>query len=463
MSTMPRPSFVLIVTDQQRERAFWPDGVSMPAFEGLRARGLSFSRAYTPSALCTPARAALFTGHHASAVGMDDNVNFPWQGSLSRNVPTLGSRFAALGYRVGYVGKWHLTRAKHFDAAGLVPYGFPGWQPPDTHGAPHAGLRDDPRIADQAVSWLDSRARDDAPFCLVVSFVNPHDIMFSPRVRRPGRVAYKAPAPPHLHESLDDKPSIQRRFRRVEDLVAGFVGRWLSPPWQEVFDAYVEYHLAVDRCVAKVLSALDERGLRARTTVVYTSDHGELGGAHGLRGKGPVVYEENSRVPLVWSAPGAIPEGLTTDALYESIDLVPTMLRAAGAPSEALSGLAGVDQGAVLRDPSARPRDAVLFVYRARSTLGVFWSRAPGWVVGRFDGRYKFARYHPQTVAPIGPTLRLDACEHELYDLERDPLELHNLAPALSPSELAAHGEALDALVRRERAWPPCQVAEARR
>lgn len=460
---MHRPSFVLIVTDQQRERAFWPDGVSMPAFDGLRAEGLSFTRAYTPSALCTPARAALFTGHHASAVGMDDNVNFPWQGSLSHAVPTLGARLAALGYRVGYLGKWHLTRAEHLDARGLAPYGFADWQPPDTHGAPHAGLRDDPRIADQAVAWLGARAHDDAPFCLVVSFVNPHDIMFSPRVRRPGRVAYRAPAPPHLDESLDDRPSIQRRFRRLEDVVAGFVGGRWSPPWQEVFDAYVEYHLAVDAAVAKVLAAIDARGLRDRTEVVYTSDHGELAGAHGLRGKGPVVYDENSRVPLVWRAPGRLPAGVTTPALHASIDLMPTLLARAGAPRASLADLPGVDQGAVLDDVSARPRDAVLFSYRARSTLGVFWSRAPGWLVGRFDGRYKFARYHPQHVAPVSPAADLSRCEHELYDLDRDPHERHNLASELSPSELARHGEALDALVRRERAWPPCQVASSRR
>ncbi len=459
---MRPPSFVLIVTDQQRERAHWPAHVSMPAFESLRARGVSFARAHTPSALCTPARAALFTGYHASAVGMDDNVNFPWQGSLARAVPTLGTRLAALGYRVGYLGKWHLTRAKHFDAAGLAHHGFRDWIGPDTQGAPNAGLRDDPHIAEQAAAWLSARARDDAPFCLVVSFVNPHDIMFAPRVRRPTRDEHRAPAPPTLTESLDEKPTIQKRLRVIENVVAGFVGAWPAPPWQEFFDAYVDYHLAVDRCVAKVLDALDTRSLRARATVVYTSDHGELAGAHGLRGKGPVMYDENSHVPLVWSAPGRMPQGAVTESLHASIDLVPTLLSHAGAPREALADLPGVDQSAALADPSRRVRDALLFVYRARSTLGVPWSRAPGWLLGRFDGRYKFARYHPQQAQPFGPDAALDRCEHELYDVERDPDERRNLASTLSDGELSRHAAALEALARRERAWPPAQVASAR-
>ena len=459
---MRPPSFVVIVTDQQRERAHWPAHVSTPAFESLRARGVSFARAYTPSALCTPARAALFTGYHASAVGMDDNVNFPWQGSLSRAVPTLGTRLAALGYRVGYLGKWHLTRASHFDAAALAHHGFRDWVGPDTQGAPNAGLRDDPRIADQAAAWISARKRDDAPFCLVVSFVNPHDIMYSPRVRRPTRDDHRAPAPSTLTESLDEKPTIQRRFRVIENVVAGFVGRWPAPPWQEFFDAYVDYHLAVDRCVAKVLDALDAPSLRERATVVYTSDHGELAGAHGLRGKGPVMYDENSRVPLVWSAPGRLPEGAVTEGLHASIDLIPTLLSQAGAPREALADLPGVNQSATLADPSHRSRDAVLFVYRARSTLGVPWSRAQGWLLGRFDGRHKFARYHSQQVEPFGPDAATNQCEHELYDLASDPDETHNIASNLSESDLAHHAAELEALARRERAWPPAQVARAR-
>ena len=457
---MTTRSFVLIVTDQQRERAWWPKSVQLPALESLCARGLSFRRAYTPSALCTPARAALFTGQHAAAVGMDDNVNFRWQGSLSTAVPTLATRLGALGYHVAYLGKWHLTTKHALWARGLGPYGFRGWRGPDTHGVPHGGLRDDPRIAADAVSWLQTHARAARPFCLVVSFVNPHDIMFSPRVRRPTREAHGAPAPASLRESLGDKPSIHRRFRRVGNLVGGFVG-WPAPPWQEVFDAYVDYQLAVDANVQRVLAALEDTGLGARTTTIYTSDHGELAGAHGLRGKGPVMYEENCRVPLVWSAPGRIPEGAATDALWSSIDLLPTLLAQAGAPADAATELPGVDQSAVLSEPGARARDAILVSYRARSTMGIPWSRARGWLVGRFDGRHKIARYHAPNAAPFGPGAEPRGFEHEVYDVQSDPGERHNLAPGMSEAELAAMMRPVEALALAERAWPPGQVAAA--
>jgi arylsulfatase len=447
-----RPSFLIVVTDQQRERAHWPAGVVLPAFDGLAARGLAFTRAYTPSPLCTPARAALFTGQHASALGMNDNVNFPWQPSLAPTVPTLATHLRRLGYRVGYVGKWHLTRSDALDADGLAAYGFDDWRGPDVHGRPGDGARHDPTFARAAAAWLRAHAGDRAPLCLVVSLVNPHDIMFAPRVRRPGKEAFAAPAPPSENDGFARRPTIHRRFGTVGALVGGGVARWPWPPWQVLRDDYVGYHLDVDRAVAEVLAAADAPGLRDRLVTVYTSDHGELAGAHGLRGKGPVIYDESGRVPLVWCG-GDLPRGASTDALWSSLDLVPTLLGLAGAPPATLASLPGVDQRAALARPGARVRDRIGFVHRARSTLGNPWSRLPGWLIGSFDGRMKFARYHPRHVPAVGPGSDDARCEHELYDLAHDPFERTNLAHGAPPATWAAHLDATVALLTREGAW----------
>lgn len=398
----------------------------------------------------------MFTGHHAHSVGMDDNINFPWQQSMSPAVSTLGTHLRALGYRASYLGKWHLTRNKHLGAGGLAPFGFDDWTGPDRHGRPNEGTRTDPALAERAARWLAEHGTATTPWCLVVSFVNPHDIMFSPRVGRPTGAAHAAPYPQSFADTLAHKPSIHARFRRISQLVAGVVMRGRGHRWQEVLDAYVDYQIAVDRCVARVLEQLEASGLSERTIVLYTSDHGELAGAHGLRGKGPVVYEENSRVPFIARCPGAIPAGETTDALYSGVDLTPTVLGLAGADPALIAPLAGTDQSSVIRGEADRVRDEVLFHYTARATLGVPWSRARGFVVGRFDGRFKFARYYNRLGQPFAAGALV---EDELYDLRADPREMDNLASAVPERVrdvdglVAEHASLTESLARHERAF----------
>lgn len=454
---MERPCVLVIVTDQQRQRAWWPSQVQLPALDALTREGLAFTRAYTPSALCTPARAGLFTGYHASSVRMDDNVNFRWQASLNPDVRTLGTRLTECGYRASYLGKWHLARDKDLarGAPGLTRYGFQDWNGPDRHGRPHEGTKTDPEVAEIAVKWLAQYGQEATPWCLTVSFVNPHDIMFSPRVPRPTREPHAAPYPASFADDLAGKPAIHRRFRLLGHIVAGFVRHRKGRRWQEVLDAYIDYQVSVDRCIARVLDGLDTLGLARRTIVLYTSDHGELAGAHGMRGKGPVVYEENSRVPFIARCPGLIAPG-TTDALYSSIDLTPTVLGLIGADAAPRAGLPGADQSGVVFGKAPRARDALLFHYRARCTLGVPWSRARGFVVGRFDGRYKFARYFSRLGRPFAPE---SIIEDELYDLANDPDELKNLV-APGPRRVSdvdsvnmEHAAATEALARAERAF----------
>jgi arylsulfatase A-like enzyme len=220
-----------------------------------------------------------------------------------------------------------------------------------------------------------------------------------------------------------------------------------------VFDDYVGYHQDVDRAVAEVLAAADAPGLRDRLITIYTSDHGELAGADGLRGKGPVIYDESARVPLVWSGLD-LPRGQRTDALWSSLDLLPSVLGLAGASPDLLAALAGVDQRAALTRPGVRVRDRIGFVHRARSTLGNPWSRLPGWLIGSFDGRMKFARYHPRHLPPVGTAVEVARCEHELDDLDGDPLERENLAHGAPPETWAPHLEATARLLAREGALP---------
>lgn len=170
------------MTDEERERLWFPDGVRFPTRDRLAAQGMRFTNHQVHTCPCTPSRATIFTGQHAAISGMFDNVNFSWQRPLDPTVPTMGHLLAAAGYRCAYVGKWHLGGESRRD--GIRAYGFDDWNAPDAHGAPYLGHFIDGRIADRAAQWIDRHANDDRPWLLVCSFVNPHDIMLYPRFRK---------------------------------------------------------------------------------------------------------------------------------------------------------------------------------------------------------------------------------------------------------------------------------------
>jgi arylsulfatase A-like enzyme len=185
-----------------------------------------------------------------------------------------------------------------------------------------------------------------------------------------------------------------------------------------------------------VLSALERSGAWGDTVVLFTSDHGDMCGSHGLRSKGPFVYDEIMRVPLYARGPG-IPAGASSGALSSHVDLLRTIAGFAGAavPESVL----GVDQSPVLRGEAASARDHVLFQHGTAHTQLVEQQR---WAIrGFFDGRTKYARYYgiggglpndrlsgTRGEMLYGPDAAFEDQDHEWYDLAEDPHELTNLA-----------------------------------
>ncbi|HEY3096840.1 MAG TPA: sulfatase-like hydrolase/transferase [Acidimicrobiia bacterium] len=175
-----RPNILLIVSDQERQRGWIPEGLTLPHRRRLIDNGLEFTRHYTHSSPCSPSRASLFTGRYLPQHGVVDNVIFPAHRELEPAIPTLGSILRAAGYRTSYVGKWHLSHAVEPD---LEAYGFSDWRGNDRHfmGWAGTGWQYDPIIADQGVEWLHANAAaTEQPWFLVVALVNPHDVMWFP-------------------------------------------------------------------------------------------------------------------------------------------------------------------------------------------------------------------------------------------------------------------------------------------
>ncbi|HZU80825.1 MAG TPA: sulfatase-like hydrolase/transferase [Acidimicrobiales bacterium] len=466
-----RPNILLVVSDQERQRSWLPAGVRLPWRERLLAEGLEFTSYYTHSSPCSPSRASLFTGRYLPGHGVVDNVIMPEHAELDPAMPTLGSLLRAGGYRSSYIGKWHLSQATEPD---MEAYGFSDWDGNDRHfmGWAGTGVHFDPVIAGNAAHWLRKNAASSAaPWFLTVALVNPHDVMWFPvdqpgydlahpeevaRIRRVLEMAawkeddplpvYRGDypevcdtLPANFDDDLHSKPEAHRQWRWDQQHgLYGYIDPDDKGAWLRHLDYYVELHRLADESLGTVLCALEESGAWDDTIVVFTSDHGDMCGSHGLRSKGPFVYDEIMRVPLYVRAPGVTAPGSRTDALATHVDLAATVCALAGV--DAGTSVQGVDLSPVFADPSARVRDHVLFAQDSAQTENLNGVRYA--LRGFFDGRTKYARYYgvgggkPSTGLwgrdPGSKLYDVDAAfddqDHEWYDHDVDPAELVNLA-----------------------------------
>ncbi len=396
MTPMTHPDIVIVMTDE--ERAIPP--YESPAVLDWRQRvlagqrwfdehGVSFTRHYTGSLACVPSRPTIFTGQYPDLHGVTqtDGIGKVYDDSRMRwlrpgEVPTLGNWFRAAGYDTHYDGKWHISHAdltdpatgrvlatndddgvvdpdavqRYLDADPLEPFGFSGWVGPEPHGAglANCGLRRDPLIAERVVAWLQDRyarrrAGDPAalrPFLLVASFVNPHDIVLFPTwaLRSPLKPSPldppQVPPAPTADEDLRSKPSAQIAFREAYYSgygPAGAIQQVYERFGQRYRDLYYRLHAEVDTPVDRVRRAVTDGSQNA--VLVRTSDHGDLLGAHGgLHQKWFNLYDEATRVPLIIARIG----GQNTDARVvgaptSHVDLVPTLLAAAGVDVDAVA------------------------------------------------------------------------------------------------------------------------------
>lgn len=392
-----RPDIVIVMTDE--ERAIPPyetDDVLAWRQEVLTGRrwfdeyGVNFVRHYTGSLACVPSRPTIFTGQYPDLHGVTqtDGIGKTAEDSRMRwlrrgEVPTLGNWFRAAGYDTHYDGKWHISHAdlidsstgkplatndddgavdpaavqRYLDADPLDPYGFSGWVGPEPHGAglANSGMRRDRLIADRVVTWLTDRyARRRAgdqdalrPFLLVASFVNPHDIVLFPTwvLRSPVKPSPmdppQIPPAPTADEDLRSKPAAQIAFRE-----AYYSGYGPGPALEAIYtrnaqryrDLYYRLHAEVDSPLDRVRRAVTEGG-SDNAVLVRTSDHGELLGAHGgLHQKWFNLYDEATRVPFTIVRVGQnATRARVVDAPTSHVDLVPTLLAAAGVDTDSVA------------------------------------------------------------------------------------------------------------------------------
>lgn len=451
------PNFLILTSDQQQGATADADHpCRLPNIDRLAAEGIRFSRAYVPMALCGPARASLMTGRYPTGHGMLNNYHSPpvLRRGLAPGVPHFSEHLREAGYALSYVGKWHVSGEtspadhgwrevepreplsavrKRLGWAGrpfvtevgsiIKRRGWPDWVLDGISDMPLEGWVDYHRTV-TAIDELARLAQADKPWCLFVGWIAPHDAFVAPRryaqMYPPGDVEL----PANFHDDLADKPAIYRRHKEM-------LWSQLSPAdYRRAIGRYWAMCTMLDDFVGMILRALDETGQAEDTLVIYSSDHGDMAGGHGLFLKGIMPFEETYRVPLVIRWPRGIRDpGRQIDHFVTWNDIGPTLCELASA--RPLDGAHGRSFAPFLCGEVPRDWPAEVFM-QFTSTEYYYTQRIIN------DGRYKYV---------------FNGFDYdELYDLEEDPGETINLA---RDPEYDQHIERLCELM-----WQWCHRAE---
>ncbi|MGC9521919.1 MAG: sulfatase family protein [Anaerolineae bacterium] len=466
--TSERPNVLWICTDQQRFDtigALGNDAIRTPNLDRLAAEGVAFTRAYCQCPICTPSRASFLTGKYPSTIHVNRNGDawFPERpGLITRTLRDVG-------YDLGLAGKLHLTAAngrveqlpddaygyrvfkwshhptpedfwpteahdyqawlrdqgvdwdKAYNADLDSPWNVPGYCRPGIAAEHHQTTW----CANEAIAFITEER--EGPWLMSVNPFDPHP-PFDPPLSYLERMDQDAmPLPLFREEEMQS----QLRFRGIDHQTD-------LPESPHDYDArrmvaayYAQIEL-IDDQVGRMLEALEASGQLDDTIVIFTSDHGEMLGDHGLLWKGARFYGGAVHIPLILSWPGHFKSGLRSEALVELTDLVPTLLDALGldiSPHVQGKSLVPILTGEADRDAS--PREFVRCEYHDALDRA-FASHAN---MLRND-RYKLVVYHGHEVG-------------ELYDLHADPEEFENLwdVPSMQSTKHALMKQLFDAVM----------------
>ncbi len=389
-----------------------------PNMDRIAAEGARLANAFVTTSLCSPSRACFLTGAHAHRHGVWTNESI----DLTPSTPTFPMVLQAAGYDTAFVGKWHMDRKPDprpgfnywLSFSGQGKYADPDLNENGRNFKAKGYMTD--LLTDYAVKWL--RRDRSSPFCMILSHKAVHG-PFTPADRH--RSAYadaQIPKPRSFDDTYKGKPEWYRRAitygSRRNDWRRGSgkpippelpPARW-DPRQRHMLD-YYRALLAVDEGVGKVLDALAEQGQLDDTVVVFAGDNGYFHGEH-RRGDKRLIYEESLRIPFLVRYPRLVKPGTVINEMTLNIDLAPTLLDLAGAsPPKTIQGR------------SLKPLLAGRKVAWRKSFLYAYYQEAwqpglPTMLAVRTD-TWKYARY---------PEIK-DL--EELYDLARDPQEMHNL------------------------------------
>jgi arylsulfatase A-like enzyme len=431
---MKKPNIVMIVADQQRRDTIGAYGnsfVKTPSIDRLAAEGIIFQQAFTPCGLCSPVRTSLLTGVFPHKHEVLTNVTLhPIRNRIEPKDDVLFSGMKKAGYRMGYVGKWHVSNDHNPEDFGCETYVSLGDYytfrknlgvavPPETNNYLVPVAATDPIPAEQSrPAWLTDRALDlidrfaednDHPFFLRLDFHGPHMPMVIPEPYASMYDPRSIEQFPNFDDDLNNKPAVQkikRQHWKTEEM------SWEE--WQPLLAKYYGEISLLDHQVGRVQQKLDQLGLDENTMVIYTTDHGDTMGAHKIWNKDYTMYDEIYRVPFIVKWPEVILSGARcNEYIHHFIDLTATFL-----------DIAGVSAPHQMDGQSLLPLLHGQTQNRKREAYAQFHGCHMGLYTMRMlqTDRYKYI-FHTNDIS-------------ELYDHKNDPYELNNCAEDESYAEV---------------------------
>ncbi len=425
-SSDTRPNILFIISDEHDPGVtgcYGDPRIQTPNLDRFADRGVLFNNCYTNSPLCVPSRLSLLSGKYCTRVGAYSNSCW----LPSEDYPTLSERLKSAGYDCHLSGKMHLDSTRRHGLQEL----FPAWTN-DSKKSGRGGRRKPDDTSVNSKSWkgrsaefrvdktsrvmehdrevtrscsefLSKRKKQDAPFFLIAGYLAPHFPLIVPQSYY-DRYQDKIPMPTIPEGFFDTQVTNYKHLRQD-------FGVTEATPEQiklgrECYWAFVNWF---DDQIGKLMTALDNSSEAESTLVIYTTDHGENKGDHGMWWKN-CMYEHATRVPLMVRWPGRWDDGSRRKEVCSLVDVTQTMVEAAGA--ETPGDWNGQSLSTYLDDPKASAPGFAISEYYAHNI-------ASGFAMLR-SGDYKYV-YHTQMSEEYGP-------ERELYNLSEDPGEFHNLA-----------------------------------
>lgn len=469
-----RPNIVFIMADDHASKAIgcYGHGINQtPAIDRLASEGMRLNHCYVSNSICTPSRAAILTGtynHVNGVMTLADGIN--------NRLPHVAKHLRTAGYQTAIIGKWHLGEGPNHQ-----PTGFDHWSVLPGQGDYHdpvfheaAGEVRRPGyvtdiITDQSLQWLDQRDPD-KPFFLMCHHKAPHRSWeYHPKYQNLYTAEIAVPASFDDDYSHRARAASAARMRIAQDMSYLDLGLVQPPGGDEVgepvlpgmatrklpvtddlaslrltdkdtgevftfstqqeykrfkFQRYMQRYLrtiaSIDESVGRVLGYLDDHGLARDTLVIYTSDQGFFLGEHGWYDK-RFMYEESFQMPFLVRYPREIAPGTVCEDIASNVDFAPTFLDYAGAAIP--SYMQGRSMRAVLR--GERPRDWPTIAYHR------YWMHRDEYHnayahYGIRDQRYKLIYWYNQGYGLPGTQPGGEPVEWELFDCDKDPLELFN-------------------------------------
>ena len=415
-----RKQVIFLMTDTTRKDMVGCYGypkMKTPNLDRLAEEGIRYENAYTCQPVCGPARSAIFTGTFPHTNGMVTNSI-----ALGDNVKTIGQRLYDHGIQCGYIGKWHLDGSDYF-GNGRCPE---GWDPEYWYDMktylneltdeekvksrnPKECYKDDfseeftyaHRCSNRAIKYLEKHQNND--FFLSVSYDEPHGPSLCPKPYNHMYDGFKFDSCPNFQDDLSKKPFMQRlwsgknlhatedEINRPTDGLSLFLG----------CNSYVDYE------IGRVLDKIRE--VAPDALVIFTSDHGDMLGAHRLFSKNAAAYKEVANIPLIIKG-GA--KGYVEEAMASHIDIAPTILDYFDIPIPKL--MEGKSMLSQIENPEKEIND-VIFTEFTRYEIDHDGFGGLQIMRAAISKRYKLVIH------------LLDS--DEFYDMEKDPYEINNLIP----------------------------------